>query len=67
LQANDDDLVKSAVNIKMRSQVRAGEMLIEGKKLGQIKMPSEKSGTKASTASIGLTKNESSAYQKLAQ
>jgi hypothetical protein len=37
LQANDDELVNNAVEIKLHAKQRAGQMLQEGKKAGQIK------------------------------
>jgi hypothetical protein len=67
LQANDDELVNNAVEIKLHAKQRAGQMLQEGKKNEQINKPHQKTScTRVSTSDIGITRNESSEFQKLA-
>jgi hypothetical protein len=69
IQAHDDELINNAVEIKMRAKSRAGEMLIEGKKAGQIAtkgQPEKKCDKPATLSQVGLTRKESAQYQQLA-
>lgn len=61
-------VVNNAVEIKLHAKQRAGQMLSEGKKAGDIKTQrdNQKACTKPSTSEIGITRNESSDWQKLA-
>lgn len=57
----------SRLEIKLHAKQRAGHMLIEGKKAGQVKEQGDNTRrTKASTSDIGITRNESSDFQRLA-
>lgn len=56
-------MVNNAVEIKLHAKQRAGQMLSEGKKTKEVL---QKGSTKASTTEIGITRNESSDWQKLA-
>jgi len=60
--------VNNAVEIKLHAKQRAGQMLVEGKKAGDLaKAGDNQRGTaKPSTTSIGITHHESSEFQKLA-
>lgn len=70
-QAKDTELIKWATEIKVRAERRAGQMLAEmpkatgAKGIGPIAVPScDRNQTTLSD--IGITKNESSRWQKLA-
>lgn len=73
-QAKDQDLIANATEIRVRAQRRAGEMLAQAAKDGQRakaganqhQRSSPPATTSATLAQIGITKNESSRYQKLA-
>lgn len=71
-QANDNDLVEKATEIRVRAQRKAGEMLAKAKVLGDIDAGlggDRKSRSTPSTvklADIGITKDQSSRYQSLA-
>ena len=68
LQANDDEMVNNAVEIKLHAKQRAGQMLSEGKKTGDLRKSEQ--GQKPTKAvrlqDVGITHNESSEFQKLA-
>ncbi len=67
VQAGDDTPIANAVETKLHAKQRAGQMLSEGKKTGDLKKGGDQnSPTKASRADIGITHNESSQWQKLA-
>ena len=68
MQANDDELVSKAVEIKLRAKQRAGEMLVEGKKSGQIKSvgQAKNSGSAVRIPDIGITHRDSAEYRRLA-
>ena len=70
-QAKDTEMIKWATEIKVRAERRAGQMLAEmpkatgAKGIGPIAVPScDRNQT--TLADIGITKNESSRWQKLA-
>lgn len=68
-QAKDTELVQWATEIKVRAERRAGQMLAEmPKATGELRNSSRShDGTATKTlADIGITKNESSRWQKLA-
>ena len=68
-QAKDTELVQWATEIKVRAERRAGQMLAEMPKAqGELRNSSRShDGTATKTlADIGITKNESSRWQKLA-
>ena len=66
LQANDDELVNNAVEIKIHAKQRAGQMLQEGKKQGELKKQGDSRLRGVTISSTGITKDESSEFQKLA-
>lgn len=68
-QAKDTELVKWATEIKVRAERRAGQMLAEMPKAqGELRNSSRSHDSTATKtlADIGITKNESSRWQKLA-
>jgi len=73
-QANDTDLIQKATEIKVRAERKAGEMLRKAAEQGMratgrenMKQAPESNGsTPATLEQIGLTKDQSSRYQKLA-
>ena len=71
-QARDTELIKWATEIKVRAERRAGQMLAEmpkatgAKGVGPIAVPSCDRNQPPTLAEIGITKNDSSRWQKLA-
>jgi len=70
-QANDTDLIQKATEIKVRAERKAGEMLRKAAEQGDRntggKPSIESTVTSAPTlAEIGITRDQSSRYQKLA-
>ncbi len=71
-QAHDTELIKWATEIKVRAERRAGQMLAEmpkasgAKGVGPIAVTSCDRNQPPTLADIGVTKNESSRWQKLA-
>ena len=71
-QANDNDLVEKATEIRVRAQRKAGEMLTKAKESGDLDSGmggDRKSRSAHSTvklSEIGITKDQSSRYQSLA-
>jgi hypothetical protein len=60
-------MVNNAVEIKLHAKQRAGQMLSEGKKTGDLAQRGDNNRCpKPSTSAIGITRNESSDWQKLA-
>jgi len=74
-QANDTDLIQKATEIKVRAERKAGEMLRKAKDIGQRadrgdthqqERMSDASTFAPTLAEIGITRDQSSRYQKLA-
>lgn len=77
-QANDTDLIQKATEIKVRAERKAGEMLRKAAEQGQratpngnvnpatIKVSNETTPSPVTLAEIGITRDQSSRYQKLA-
>ena len=81
-QANDNDLIEKATEIRVRAQRKAGEMLRQAAEQGQragksdggkmaaaVRWNSSSSGTTShapTLAEIGITKDQSANYQRLA-
>lgn len=66
-QAQDKELLQWATEIKVRAERRAGEMLAEmPKNLGAATRSHDVTAPPKTLADIGITKNESSRWQKLA-
>ena len=68
-QARDTELIERATEIKVRAERRAGQMLTEAKESGDLRGKGNPQWSSASTIgleAIGITKNESSRWQKLA-
>lgn len=77
-QANDTDLIQKATEIKVRAERKAGEMLRKAAEQGKratpngnvnpatIKVSNETTPSPVTLAEIGITRDQSSRYQKLA-
>lgn len=68
-QANDTDLIQKATEIKVRAERKAGEMLRKAKEVGDLRSvgnPQLSSDTTIGLSDIGITRDQSSRYQKLA-
>jgi hypothetical protein len=68
-QARDTELIERATEIKVRAERRAGQMLAAAKESGDLRGKGNPQLSQAGTfglADIGITKNESSRWQKLA-
>jgi len=68
-QARDTELIERATEIKVRAERRAGQMLAAAKESGDRRGKGNPQLSNAGTfglADIGITKNESSRWQKLA-
>jgi hypothetical protein len=59
-------MVNNAVEIKLHAKQRAGQMLVEGKKTGDLKTRGGKQSVGPSTLpQVGITRHESSDWQKI--
>lgn len=69
LQANDDELVNNAVEIKLHAKARAGQMLTEGKKVGDLKRAGQAKNSDRAVRipDVGITHRESADWQRLAK
>jgi len=70
-QANDTELIERATEIKVRAERKAGEMLREAAATGQrarsgVDTRYTQESKPATLADIGITRDQSSRYQKLA-
>lgn len=70
-QANDNDLIEKATEIRVRAQRKAGEMLNKAAEAGlratrDAGRPSKDASHAATLSEIGLTRSQSSRYQQLA-
>jgi hypothetical protein len=68
-QANDNDLIEKATEIRVRAQRKAGEMLVQAREQGQRAASGgtlRKESSAATLSQIGITKDQSSRYQQLA-
>jgi N6-adenosine-specific RNA methylase IME4 len=71
-QANDTEMVRMATDIRLRAEKRAGELLVEMEKnQGAVRGKTGRKGkpvldTKPKLADLGVTKTQSSRWQKLA-
>lgn len=69
-QANDTELIEKATEIKVRAERRAGEMLRKARESGDLRGQGNPQLSTASTIGleqIGITRDQSSRYQKLAE
>ena len=72
LQAKDTTLITQATEIRMRAERRAGELLVEMRERGERRDHSQRSRGETSDAlppklaDLGVTKTQSSRWQKLA-
>jgi N6-adenosine-specific RNA methylase IME4 len=71
-QAQDSELIDLATDIRLRAEIRAGELLIEMKERGERHKGHGKAGSRAATQlppkleELGVTKTQSSRWQQLA-
>lgn len=68
-QARDTELIERATEIKVRAERKAGEMLRAAKSAGQLRGVGNPQLSEASTIgldTVGITRDQSSRYQKLA-
>lgn len=68
-QARDTELIERATEIKVRAERRAGQMLSEAKASGDLRgkgNPQLSNATTIGLTAIGITRDESSRWQKLA-
>lgn len=73
-QANDNELIEKATEIRVRAQRKAGEMLRQAAEKGiratghenRAQVPESQRATPVTLDQIGITKSESSRYQQLA-
>lgn len=70
LQANDDELVNNAVEIKLHAKAKAKQMVDEGQKAGQLRKKEDGNRSLSHTAvtlkDVGLTKQEVNSWKPFA-
>jgi len=66
-QAKDSVLIERAVDIRIRAEVRAGELLIDMAKSGERPKGRKKESHVATLSDLGINKTQSSRWQRLAK